>query len=152
MKIHIKTYGCQMNERDSEALAGMLTAAGHTMVDAEEEADVLLFNTCSVREQAERKAIGKIGYMKKLKAKNPDLVIGALGFARPSFWITTASSAVYALYVAWITSVTTSVALIWTSDTVFGAGLGIGAWLVWRRAAWQTSIPAEKRLYPQGEA
>ncbi len=79
-------------------------------------------------------------------------VIGALGFARPSFWITTASSAVYALYVAWITSVTTSVALIWTSDTVFGAGLGIGAWLVWRRAAWQTSIPAEKRLYPQGEA
>ena len=79
MKIHIKTYGCQMNERDSEALAGMLTAAGHTMVDAEEEADVLLFNTCSVREQAERKAIGKIGYMKKLKAKNPDLVIGALG-------------------------------------------------------------------------
>ena len=79
MKIHIKTYGCQMNERDSEALAGMLIEAGHTMVDVEEEADVLLFNTCSVREQAERKAKGKIGYMKKLKAKNPDLVIGALG-------------------------------------------------------------------------
>ena len=79
MKFHINTYDCQMKERDSEALAGMLTAAGHTMVDAEEEADVLLFNTCSVREQAERKAIGKIGYMKKLKAKNPDLVIGALG-------------------------------------------------------------------------
>ena len=79
MKIHIKTYGCQMNERDSEALAGMLTEAGHTMVETEEEADVLLFNTCSVREQAERKAKGKIGYMKKLKARNPDLVIGALG-------------------------------------------------------------------------
>ena len=79
MKIHIKTYGCQMIERDSEALAGMLTEAGHTMVDAEESADVLLFNTCSVREQAERKAKGKIGYMKKLKAKNPELVIGALG-------------------------------------------------------------------------
>lgn len=79
MKIHIKTYGCQMNERDSEALAGMLTEAGHTMVDAEEAADVLLFNTCSVREQAERKAKGKIGYMKKLKARNPDLIIGALG-------------------------------------------------------------------------
>ena len=79
MKIFIKTYGCQMNERDSEALAGMLVAAGHRMVDSEEEADVLLFNTCSVREQAERKAIGKIGYMKKLKARNPDLVIGAMG-------------------------------------------------------------------------
>lgn len=79
MKIHIKTYGCQMNERDSEALAGMLTEAGHTMVATEEAADVLLFNTCSVREQAERKAKGKIGYMKKLKARNPDLIIGALG-------------------------------------------------------------------------
>ena len=79
MKIFIKTYGCQMNERDSEALAGMLVAAGHRMVDSEAEADVLLFNTCSVREQAERKAIGKIGYMKKLKARNPDLVIGAMG-------------------------------------------------------------------------
>ncbi len=79
MKIHIKTYGCQMNERDSEALAGMLTEAGHVMVPTELEADVLLFNTCSVREQAERKAIGKIGYMKKLKARKPELIIGALG-------------------------------------------------------------------------
>src|SRR5574344_1891149 len=79
MKIHIKTYGCQMNERDSEAMAGMLVAAGHTIVDNEDDADVLLFNTCSVREQAERKAIGKIGYMKKLKAKHPDLIIGAMG-------------------------------------------------------------------------
>ena len=57
MKIFIKTYGCQMNERDSEAFAGMLVEAGHTMVDSEEQADVLLFNTCSVREQAERKAL-----------------------------------------------------------------------------------------------
>ena len=79
MKIFIKTYGCQMNERDSEAFAGMLVEAGHTMVDSEEQADVLLFNTCSVREQAERKAIGKIGFMKKLKAKHPELIIGAMG-------------------------------------------------------------------------
>ena len=79
MNVFIKTYGCQMNERDSEAFAGMLVKAGHTVVWSEEEADVLLFNTCSVREQAERKAIGKIGYMKKLKAKKPDLVIGVMG-------------------------------------------------------------------------
>ncbi len=79
MKIYIKTYGCQMNERDSEAFAGMLVKAGHTMVSSEEEADVLLFNTCSVREQAERKAIGKIGYMRKLKNRRPDLIIGATG-------------------------------------------------------------------------
>ncbi len=79
MKVFIKTYGCQMNERDSEAFAGMLVAAGHTMVGSEEEAELLLFNTCSVRDQAERKAIGKIGYMKKLKAKHPNLIIGAMG-------------------------------------------------------------------------
>ena len=79
MRVFIKTYGCQMNERDSEALAGMLAAAGYEIVSAEEDADILLFNTCSVREQAERKAIGKIGYMKKLKQKRPELIIGALG-------------------------------------------------------------------------
>ena len=79
MRIYIKTYGCQMNERDSEALAGMLAARGHRLVASEEEADVLLFNTCSVREQAERKAVGKVGFMKKLKQRNPDLIIGILG-------------------------------------------------------------------------
>lgn len=79
MKIFIKTYGCQMNERDSEALAGMLAARGHSIVNHESEGDVLLFNTCSVREQAERKAVGKVGFMKKLKAANPDLIIGILG-------------------------------------------------------------------------
>ncbi len=79
MNIFIKTYGCQMNERDSEALAGMLSARGHRIVDSEAEGDVLLFNTCSVREQAERKAVGKVGFMKKLKAEKPDLIIGILG-------------------------------------------------------------------------
>ena len=79
MKIHIKTYGCQMNERDSEALGAMLTAAGHSLTADESEADVLLFNTCSVRDAAERKAKGKMGYMKKLKNRNPQLIMGALG-------------------------------------------------------------------------
>ncbi|MEI8245113.1 MAG: tRNA (N6-isopentenyl adenosine(37)-C2)-methylthiotransferase MiaB [Lentisphaerota bacterium] len=79
MKIYIKTYGCQMNERDSEACAGMLVKKGHSIVDVEEEADVLIFNTCSVRELAERKAIGKIGIMKKLKKIKPALIIGVMG-------------------------------------------------------------------------
>lgn len=79
MNVFIKTYGCQMNERDSEALAAQLTAAGYRMVESEDQADVLLFNTCSVREAAERKAKGKIGYLKKLKSRNPALIIGALG-------------------------------------------------------------------------
>ncbi|MCP3965057.1 MAG: tRNA (N6-isopentenyl adenosine(37)-C2)-methylthiotransferase MiaB [Lentisphaerae bacterium] len=79
MNVFIKTYGCQMNERDSEAIAGMLTKEGCQIVDHESKADVLIFNTCSVREQAERKAIGKVGFMKKLKKDNPNLVIGIMG-------------------------------------------------------------------------
>ena len=74
MKIFIKTYGCQMNERDSEALGAMLSGAGHTLTSLESEADVMLFNTCSVRDAAERKAKGKIGYMRKLKKRKPELI------------------------------------------------------------------------------
>ncbi len=79
MRVYIKTYGCQMNERDSEALAGMLTARGCTIAASEEEGDVFIFNTCSVREQAERKAVGKIGHMKKLKMRRPEIIIGVIG-------------------------------------------------------------------------
>lgn len=76
---HIKTYGCQMNERDSEALACLLEQHGYSETESENEADVLIFNTCSVRDQAERKAIGKIGFMKKYKQQRPHLVIGIIG-------------------------------------------------------------------------
>ena len=79
MNFHIKTYGCQMNERESEALACLLTDMGYNETLDEEKADVIILNTCSVREQAERKAIGKIAFMKKYKRSNPDLVIGAIG-------------------------------------------------------------------------
>jgi len=79
MKIFIKTYGCQMNERDSEAIGALFEKSGHTLCDDENSADVLLFNTCSVRDTAERKAKGKIGYMRKLKNRNPDLIIGVMG-------------------------------------------------------------------------
>jgi tRNA-2-methylthio-N6-dimethylallyladenosine synthase len=79
VKVFIKTYGCQMNERDSEAIAGMLAGQGYSIVDSESDADILIFNTCSVREQAERKAVGKIGIMKKQKKRKPHLIIGAMG-------------------------------------------------------------------------
>ena len=79
IKVYIKTYGCQMNERDSEALAGKLASLGYEITANENEGDVLIFNTCSVREQAERKAIGKIGFMKKLKLSRPDVLIGVIG-------------------------------------------------------------------------
>ena len=79
MKVYIRTYGCQMNERDSEALAAKLIRSGHTIAECEEEADALLFNTCSVRDAAERKAKGKISHMHKLKKRNPKLIIGVAG-------------------------------------------------------------------------
>lgn len=68
-----------MNERDSEAVGALFEKAGHTLCSSEHDADVLLFNTCSVRDAAERKAKGKIGYMRKLKMRKPDLIIGVMG-------------------------------------------------------------------------
>ncbi len=78
-RVHIKTYGCQMNERDSEAVAAMLRARGYRIVADENDCDVLLLNTCSVRDAAEQKAIGKAGYLSHRKKKNPDFVLGILG-------------------------------------------------------------------------
>lgn len=75
----IKTYGCQMNERDSEQVARDLVARGYEMATQEKEADVILLNTCSVREMAESKAIGKMGFLRKLRRKKPQLVLGYLG-------------------------------------------------------------------------
>jgi len=79
MKVYIKTYGCQMNERDSNALGASLLQRGYELTDNEKEADILLFNTCSVREQAELKAVGKVGILKKLKKIRPHILIGMLG-------------------------------------------------------------------------
>ena len=78
-RVHIKTYGCQMNERDSEAVAALLRARGYRMVADEDNCDVLLLNTCSVRDAAEQKAIGKAGYLSVRKKKQPDFILGILG-------------------------------------------------------------------------
>ena len=78
-RVYIKTYGCQMNERDSDAVAAMLRERGYRIVDVESECDILLLNTCSVRDSAEQKALGKAGYVKRRKRKNPDFVLGILG-------------------------------------------------------------------------
>jgi len=77
-RIYIKTYGCQMNERDSEQVARMLTERGHTITAREEEADVVLLNTCSVRDLAEQKALGKMGMLRALSRNRP-VVYGFLG-------------------------------------------------------------------------
>ena len=81
-KVFIKTYGCQMNERDSEQVARMLIARGYEMTTAEAEADVVLLNTCSVRDMAEQKAIGKMGnlaHQVKGRARERPTVLGYLG-------------------------------------------------------------------------
>jgi tRNA-2-methylthio-N6-dimethylallyladenosine synthase len=77
--IYLQTYGCQMNERDSEEILGMLTAQGYAVVEREEDADVILLNTCSVRAHAEERAFGKMGLMQRLKRERPELVLGILG-------------------------------------------------------------------------
>lgn len=78
-RVYIKTYGCQMNERDSEAVAAMLRGRGYRIVQDEDNCDILLLNTCSVRDAAEQKAIGKAGYLVGKKKKNPDFILGILG-------------------------------------------------------------------------
>ncbi len=78
-KVYIKTYGCQMNERDSDQVARMFTEGGYTVTAEEKEADAILVNTCSVRDQAEQKAIGKMGMMGRLRARKPHVVYGFMG-------------------------------------------------------------------------
>ena len=68
-----------MNERDSEAVTGMLRAKGYAIVDNEFDADVVLLNTCSVRDQAEQKAIGKAGHLAKRKRQDPNFLLGIMG-------------------------------------------------------------------------
>jgi tRNA-2-methylthio-N6-dimethylallyladenosine synthase len=79
-KVFIKTYGCQMNEYDSDKMSDVLNAAeGLVPTDTPEDADVILFNTCSVREKAQEKVFSELGRMKALKALKPDLVVGVGG-------------------------------------------------------------------------
>lgn len=79
LKYFIETWGCQMNEEDSEKLSGMLKRLGYSKTEIKEEASIILFNTCCVRENAENKVYGNLGRLKKLKEKNKDLVIGICG-------------------------------------------------------------------------
>jgi tRNA-2-methylthio-N6-dimethylallyladenosine synthase len=78
--VYIKTYGCQMNERDSEAVAAQFVAKGYAVAHSENTADVILLNTCSVRDQAEQKAIGKMqNVAAHVERSRPHVVLGFLG-------------------------------------------------------------------------
>jgi tRNA-2-methylthio-N6-dimethylallyladenosine synthase len=78
-KFFIHTFGCQMNKLDSELVAGSLVQAGFEPAATEEQADFILFNTCSVRQHAEDRVYSRIGALKRRKKRNPDLIIGVLG-------------------------------------------------------------------------
>ena len=79
MNYHIVTYGCQMNLHESEKIAGILRSCGYECESGLEEADVVVFNTCCIRENAENHAFGNIGSLKKLKKSNPSLIIAVGG-------------------------------------------------------------------------
>ncbi len=78
-KYYLRTYGCQANIRDGETIAGLFVAMGFIETTNLEEADVILLNTCAIRENAENKVFGEIGNLKHLKLKNPDLIMGVCG-------------------------------------------------------------------------
>ncbi|PRR78878.1 (Dimethylallyl)adenosine tRNA methylthiotransferase MiaB [Clostridium liquoris] len=76
---YIETWGCQMNEEDSEKLSGMLKNLGYSRTEERQKSDIIIFNTCCVRENAELKVYGNLGALKKLKEKNPNLIIAVCG-------------------------------------------------------------------------
>src|SRR5262245_40354217 len=78
-KIFIETYGCQMNALDSDLILSRMQAGGYSPTEVREEADVILFNTCSVREHAEERALSNAGMVQRLKKQRPDLVVGIVG-------------------------------------------------------------------------
>ncbi|WP_338469780.1 tRNA (N6-isopentenyl adenosine(37)-C2)-methylthiotransferase MiaB [Niallia sp. XMNu-256] len=78
-KFYIRTYGCQMNEHDTEVMAGIFLGLGYEPTDTVEDANVILLNTCAIRENAENKVFGELGHLKPLKLERPDLLIGVCG-------------------------------------------------------------------------
>ncbi len=78
-RYHISTFGCQLNENDSEKLEGMLVQMGYSKTENLEESNFIIYNTCCVRENAEQKVYGHLGRLKKLKEKNPELLIAMCG-------------------------------------------------------------------------
>ncbi|MBU5211192.1 tRNA (N6-isopentenyl adenosine(37)-C2)-methylthiotransferase MiaB [Heyndrickxia oleronia] len=78
-KFYIRTYGCQMNEHDTEVMAGIFMQLGYEPTDSVDDANVILLNTCAIRENAENKVFGEIGHLKPLKLEKPDLLVGVCG-------------------------------------------------------------------------
>src|SRR5213075_451900 len=78
-RLYLETFGCKMNVLDSELVLGQLRAHGYEQVDERENADVVIYNTCSVREHAEQKVWSRLGELRDAKKDRPDMVIGVIG-------------------------------------------------------------------------
>src|ERR1700678_2402452 len=83
-RYHVTTFGCQMNEHDSERMKGMLESLGYAEAPTRDAADLILFNTCSIREQADDRFLAHLGEARALKRSHPDRLIGVGGcWAQP---------------------------------------------------------------------
>ena len=78
-RYHVTTFGCQMNEHDSERIKGMLDSLGYVECERRDQADLILFNTCSIRESADSRFIAHLGEAKRLKRERPERVVGVGG-------------------------------------------------------------------------
>ena len=78
-RYHLTTFGCQMNEHDSERMKGMLDSLGYVESPERDDADLILFNTCSIRESADSRFLGHLGEAKRLKSEDPERVVGVGG-------------------------------------------------------------------------
>ena len=78
-KLHLITYGCQMNEYDSERVAGLLRDERYELTESPQDADLILLNTCAIREKCEDKVFSRLGELKLLKRERPHVLIGVMG-------------------------------------------------------------------------
>lgn len=78
-RLFVETYGCQMNEADTELIAGLMRHRGYQVAEDAQSADIVLLNTCAVRDKAEQRIFGRLGWLKTLKREKPDLVLGVAG-------------------------------------------------------------------------
>ncbi|HET6868682.1 MAG TPA: radical SAM protein, partial [Solirubrobacteraceae bacterium] len=78
-RYHVTTFGCQMNEHDSERMKGMLDSLGYAEAPARDQADLILFNTCSIREKADSRFVAHLGEAKRVKSERPEVIVGVGG-------------------------------------------------------------------------
>src|SRR5947209_6036650 len=78
-RYHVTTFGCQMNEHDSERMKGMLESLGYSEAESQDRADLILFNTCSIREKADDRFVAHLGHAKRLKREQPERIVGVGG-------------------------------------------------------------------------